>query len=171
MNFIIETERLLLREFDITDAQEMYLMNADPNVLLFTGDEPFKSITEVWQFILQYDQYKKHKMGRYTVLLKETNEYIGWCGLKYQEETGEVDLGYRFKKEKWGRGYATEAALACINYGFDKLKLKRIIGRALKENTTSIKILEKIGMHFEMEVVLHDAPAVVYAIENNQPNS
>lgn len=166
MHFIIETPRLLLREFDITDAQAMFLLNADPEVLMFTGDEPYKSITEVWQFILQYDQYKKYKMGRFTVLLKETNEYVGWCGLKYHAETNEVDLGYRFKREKWGRGYATEAATACLKYGFETLKLKRIIGRALKENTASIKILEKIGMHFEKEVVLHDAPAVVYAINS-----
>jgi RimJ/RimL family protein N-acetyltransferase len=69
-------------------------------------------------------------------------EFLGWCGLKYLFETNEVDLGYRFMKKFWGKGYATEAALACIEYGFATLNLHQIVGRALPGNLASIKVLE-----------------------------
>ena len=124
MNIIIETERLLLHEFNLTDATEMYLLNSDPEVIKFTGDISFKNIEEAEQLIKNYDQYLKYKMGRYSVLLKNTNEYLGCCGLKYLEDTKEIDLGYRFHKKYWGNGYATEASTACLKYGFEILKLK-----------------------------------------------
>ncbi|HKR05112.1 MAG TPA: GNAT family N-acetyltransferase [Bacteroidia bacterium] len=167
MNFIIETERLALREFKLSDANEMFLLNADYDVIKYTGDAPFKSIEEAETLIINYDQYKKYKMGRFTLLLKETGEYLGWCGLKYLEDAKETDIGFRLHKKQWGRGYATEAAAACLQYGFEELKLKKIIGRALKANIASIHVLEKIGMQYEREEILHDGPAVIYATENN----
>ena len=166
MEIFLETPRLLLRPFQLSDATEMILLNSDPDVIKFTGDEPFKNIQEAENLIRNYDQYEKYKMGRLTVLLKETNEYLGWCGLKYLEEANEADLGFRFHKKHWGKGFATESSRACLEYGFQKLKLKKIIGRTLKENTASIKVLEKAGMKFEREEILHGTQAVIYAIEN-----
>lgn len=166
MNFIIETERLVLREFDLSDAKEMFLLNSDNDVIKYTGDTSFKNIEDAEKRIRNYDQYKKYKMGRWTVLTKEANEYLGWCGLKYLEDTKETDIGFRFHKKHWGRGYATESAIACLHYGFENLRLKKIIGRALKLNVASIHVLEKIGMQYEREETLHDGPAVVYSREN-----
>jgi RimJ/RimL family protein N-acetyltransferase len=64
---------------------------------------------------------------------KETDAYLGWCGLKFLDDLQETDIGYRFHKKYWGRGYATESAAACLKYGFEKLNLKKIIGRAMKK--------------------------------------
>jgi RimJ/RimL family protein N-acetyltransferase len=165
MKLILMTERLLLKEFELSDANEMFDLNSDTDVIKFTGDKPFKNIEEAQALITNYDQYEKYKMGRWTVLAKQTNEYLGWCGLKYHEDVKEVDIGFRFHQKYWGRGYATESAAACLKYGFENLNLNRIIGRVLKENMASIKVLEKIGMKLEKEELLHDAPGLIYFIE------
>ncbi len=166
MNFILETERLTLREFELSDAHEMFMLNSDYDVIKYTGDKHFKNVEEAEDLIRKYDQYRKYKLGRWTVLLKETKEYLGWCGLKYLEDESAVDIGFRFHKKHWGRGYATEAAAPCLKYGFENLRLKKIIGRALKANTASIHVLEKIGMKYERDEMLHDGPAVIYSKEN-----
>jgi ribosomal-protein-alanine N-acetyltransferase len=165
MKSIIETKRLHLREFSLNDAKDLFLLNSDPDVIKYTGDNHFKNLEEAQQLIINYDQYEKYKMGRLTVLLKETNEYLGWCGLKYHNESDEVDIGFRFFKKEWGKGYATEAAVACLKYGFETLKLKRIIGRVLKDNIASINVMKKIGMHFEREELLHGMQGFIYSIE------
>jgi|SRR6185436_1907660 len=167
MIIILETERLVLREFDLSDANEMFLLNSDFDVIKYTGDRHFRNLKETENLIRNYDQYKKYKLGRLTVLAKETGEYLGWCGLKFLEDKNAVDIGYRFHKKYWGRGYATEAASVCLKYGFENLRLKKIIGRALKANTASIHVLEKIGMEYERDEILHDGPAVIYSKENN----
>ena len=73
---------------------------------------------------------------------------MGWCGLKYRPELDEVDLGYRYHKAFWGKGYATEAARASLEYGFNEAKLQRIVGRAEHANIGSLKVLEKCGMQY-----------------------
>jgi ribosomal-protein-alanine N-acetyltransferase len=90
-------------------------------------------------------QYTLYNHGRWAVHQKSNLEFIGWCGLKCRPERNEIDLGYRFMKKFWGKGYATEAAFACIQYGFNRLNLQQIIGRALPGNVASIKVLENAG--------------------------
>lgn len=92
---IIETNRLLLREFDPVDASSFYELNKDKLVMLYTGDLPFKSIEESRLLIKNYDAYNVSGYGRWTVIIKETGECLGWCGLKKYPD-GMVDLGYRF---------------------------------------------------------------------------
>ena len=84
--------------------------------------------------------------GRWGVVNRQDEDFIGWCGLNNID--GEIDLGYRFFRSAWGQGFATEAARACIEYGFGTLRLSRIIARALPENIASWKVLEKVGMRF-----------------------
>ena len=147
MRWIIETERLRLREFELTDAKVFFDLNADPEVTRHTGDNAFESIEESEQLIKNYSQYKQHGLGRWTVVSKISNEVLGWCGLKKHSE-GFIDIGFRFLRNEWGKGYATEAAKACLEYGFTNLKLEEIIGRASQDNPASIRVLEKIGMEF-----------------------
>ena len=80
-------------------------------------------------------------------MYKPENKVIGFSGFKYIPELDEVDLGFRFHPEYWGHGLATESALACIEFGFERLNLKRIVALVLPENTASIRVLEKAGMH------------------------
>ena len=166
MKIILETPRLLLREFEITDAESFFLLNSDPDVIRYTGDDAFKNLDEAKTFLENYVPYKRDGYGRWAVTLKETNEFLGWCGLRFIEDTRLIDLGYRFFKKHWNIGYATEAARACIEYGFQKLGMTEIIARAMLENIASIEVMKKIGMTYWKDGECHDEPAVYYKITN-----
>ncbi len=165
MNVILETNRLLLRELTSDDAEDFYRLNLNPNVIRYTGNSAFKSIEEAREFLENYKDYQVNGYGRWAVILKDSNQFLGWCGLKLGEMENETDIGFRFFEEEWNKGYATESANACLHYGFAKLNLKRIIGRAMKENKASLKVLQKIGLKYEKEAELDGKPAVIYTIE------
>ncbi len=150
----IETERLILREILPQDADAMFEMDSDPEVHTYLGNDPVKDIEQInnaIQFIRK--QYVDNGIGRWAVVLKETNEFIGWCGLKYfttaiNNHIHIYDLGYRFNKKYWGKGYATEAAKVCMNYGFDKMNLKEIYAMTDSRNANSNNVLKKLGFIF-----------------------
>lgn len=164
---IFQTNRLIIRDLEPADAQKFYHLNSDPEVLKYTGDRPFNSEQAAFDFLKSYSEnnYKKYNYGRWAVLLSDTREWLGWCGLKFSPENNETDIGYRFFKKYWGNGYATEAAKASIEYGFNELNLNKIVGRAMKDNIASIIVLKKIGMQFEKEFLMDGIyPAVQYSI-------
>lgn len=151
MNVIIETDRLLLRTFTIEDAAMIYQLNLDP----------VKDVNHAKEILEKtiLPQYALYNHGRWAVHVKSgldpvATGFIGWCGLKTRPEMNEVDLGYRFMKNTWGKGYATEAANASLRHGFERLGLKRIVGRALPGNLASIRVLEKCGMIYIGEQVV-----------------
>jgi ribosomal-protein-alanine N-acetyltransferase len=146
---MLETSRLILRPALIEDAQNLFTLNSDPEVVRYTGDASFATLAEAQALIRDrlIPQYQQKKMGRFSVLLKD-GTYLGWCGLKYHPETDEVDLGYRFSKKFWGKGYATESSEVCLMYGFETLNLKRILAKAMPDNIGSIKVIQKLGMTF-----------------------
>jgi [ribosomal protein S5]-alanine N-acetyltransferase len=167
MNIIIETDRLILRTFTIEDATLLYQLNLDPEVIRYTGD-PIKDIAHAKEVLEQIilPQYVLYNHGRWAVHTKPGLEFIGWCGLKARPERNEIDLGYRFIKQAWGKGYATEAAFACIKYGFEKLYLPRIVGRAMPGNLGSLRVLEKCGMAYIGEEVVDNHLARTYEALN-----
>jgi len=167
MNIIIETDRLLLRTFTEHDSPLIYELNNDPDVTRYTHD-PVKDPDHAAEILTKtiLPQYALHNHGRWAVHLKTTLEFLGWCGLKYRSELNEIDLGYRFKRDFWGMGYATEAAYASIKYGFEKLNLKRIVGRAEIENISSWKVLEKCGMTYIGNEEVDGYPVKTYEIYN-----
>ena len=167
MDVVIETDRLLLRRFTEDDAPLLYELNLDPEVIRYTHD-PMTSVEHAKKVLNEVilPQYVLYDHGRWAVHLISNLEFIGWCGLKYLPETNEVDLGYRFMKKFWGNGYATEAALACIEYGFTRSNLRQIVGRALPGNLASIKVLEKCGMKYLHEEVMHGYLHKTYQVIN-----
>ena len=167
MNIVIETERLILRTFTEDDGLLIYELNKDPDVTEYTGD-PVRDIEQACQILEQVilPQYALYNHGRWAVHLKSDFAFIGWCGLKARPERNEIDLGYRFMKSAWGKGLATEAAFACLKYGFEKLNLPRIVGRAMPQNIASLKVLEKCGMKYIGEEVVDDHPAITYEAIN-----
>ncbi|WP_099769076.1 GNAT family N-acetyltransferase [Chryseobacterium sp. 52] len=165
MKKIIETERLLLRELVINDAESFYELNLNPNVIKYTGNLPFATIEEARHFLQHYKDYQKNGYGRWAVINKSDHEFLGWCGLKYDETTGETDIGFRFFEKYWSKGFATESAKACLMYGFEKLNLEKIIGRAMSANIASIRVLEKMGLRFEKDFDFDGYKGVVYTIE------
>lgn len=143
----LTTSRLFLREFSLKDDENLFNLNSDVKVLKHTGDEPFHSIGEARSFIKSYDDYKKNGFGRCAVIIKESNEFIGWCGLKKNPD-GIIDLGFRFFSKHWNNGYATESATAILDYGFNELGLTDIIARTSTNNMSSIKVIQKLGLTF-----------------------
>jgi len=162
MNPILKTPRLYLREFTMADAQLLIDLNSDPEVTRFTGDGPVDA-AEAERVLKEVilPQYA-NKIGRWAVHLNSSGEFIGWCGLKYIESLDEIDLGYRFFKEHWGKGYATESAKAVMDYGLNALRLKQIVGRAAVDNHNSIAVLQKVGLHFKEKGFEHGEEIVKY---------
>lgn len=162
---ILQTGRLILRELTTDDANDFYRLNSDPEVMRYTGDDPFATPEEAEKMLRNYDQYRKYGIGRWAVLEKERNSFIGFCGLKYSADVDEYDIGFRFFKTEWNKGYATEAARACIDYAFNELSLNMIVGRAMKVNEASIKVLTKIGLSYWKDDACGMADGVIYKIE------
>lgn len=165
---ILQTQRLYLREFTIEDATHFYDLNLDPEVIKHTGDEAFKSVEDAKTFLENYDHYQKFQFGRWAVIDQTNEEFLGWCGLKFSPEKDEVDLGFRFFQKHWNKGFAGEAAQACLNYGFNELNLLQIVGRAMKANLASIRVLEKVGMQYLKDFEFDGNKGVIYKIENDE---
>ena len=166
MKMILETPRLFLRKKRIEDAPFLLELNSNPLVIQYTGDVAFKNLKEA-ENIVGYimNQYTQNGYGRLLVIEKATGNYLGWCGLKYHADSKETDIGYRFLQSEWGKGYATEAAKACIEYGFSNLQLTRIIGNAMKQNVASINVFKKLDMIYFDETLIDSIPSVKYEIK------
>lgn len=166
MKIILKTARCYLREMDpILDATNAFELNRDFEVVRYTGDVAFENSAAAKKFLENYKDYERFNMGRWAVIRKLDEVWLGWCGLKYLPDTAEVDLGYRFHQKFWNQGYATETALACIEYGFDKLFIERMVGRAESANIGSIRVLEKCGMKFFKHTNFNGNAGVEYEIK------
>jgi len=151
MKIHFETQDLLVRDFEVTDVQNIYDLDSDPEIHEFLGKKPMKTIEEARQVINSIrNQYVKNGTGRWAIIDKKTNEFIGWTGLKYEtvlrKEFSYYDLGYRIKKKYWGQGIGTKTATESLKYGFQKLDLEEICAAAETNHVASNKILEKIGL-------------------------
>ena len=162
---ILETERTIMRKLTKEDANHFYTLNLDQEVLKYTGDKPFENLQASIDFLTNYDQYEKYGVGRLAVIDKATSEFLGWCGLKFSEDKNEYDIGFRFYKKHWNKGFATETAKKCLDFGFNKLKIEKIVGRAMTENIGSIKVLEKIGMTLKENFDFEGQKGVIYELK------
>jgi len=160
-----KTERLILRELVLTDAPDIFEMDSDPKVHLYLGNKPITTLQQAEDGIRYINkQYSENGIGRWAVVEKTTGECIGWCGLKFfsdMEANGFTDIheiGYRFKKKHWGKGYATEAAKASLNYGFDNMKLDVIYGMTHADNLESQNVFRKLGLNYINDFELDKEP-------------
>ena len=145
---IIETERLTIRSFRMSDIPEYAALVADPEVAKFLGDGSPHSYEQATAYIVDCTRSEAEEgFARYAVILKETRELIGFCGFKKASDC--IDLGWRYARRVWGNGYATEAAVAVLDYGIDTLKLSGIVAESAVENIGSVRVIERIGMRFE----------------------
>lgn len=161
MPFTFETDRLILREWVAGDAEFLFRLNNDPEVIRFTGDTPFKNVGAARKLIDSYDQYTAFGYGRWLCLEKEGGQAVGWCGLKNQ---GFIDLGYRFLRSAWGKGYATESAFGSLEKGFEHFNLTEVIGRVAEGNESSEKVVIKLGMKFTHIDHCHGLPTKHFSL-------
>ncbi len=155
---VLETERLILRQFSEDDAEFILELLNDPSFIQNIGDRKIRSLDGAKVYIRNgpVASYAHHGFGLYLVELKETGESIGMCGLIQRENLDNVDIGYAFLPRFWSRGYAVESASAVKDYARDVIGLKRLVGITTPSNFPSIGVLEKIGMKFEKMIKLSD---------------
>jgi [ribosomal protein S5]-alanine N-acetyltransferase len=161
---ILETERLALREITHSDCADLLAVWGDPEAMrLFprTLDEP--AMREWIDRNLR--RYEESGHGLWAVILKGERRFVGDCGLVVQEVNGveELEVGYHFNRNFWGRGYATEAARGCMDYARDRLGRRRVISMIRPENLPSRRVAERNGLHIEKEVFWRGYPHYVYA--------
>ena len=166
---IIETERLILRRFQLSDDNAMNCVFGDAEVMRFGDGVKTEEEIGAWLVDCIEDYYQQRDFGPWAVVEKNSRSIIGYCGLFYFPDVNgmpEIEIGYRLARSFWGKGYATEAALAVRDYAFDTLGLTRLITMIDPQNVASIRVAEKIGMIYEQDVMFdgYTHPDHVYAI-------
>ena len=156
MEIVIQTERLILRKFTLNDAAFMLELLNTTAWLRFIGDRNVRTIKQAEQYLLDGNikSYQEYGFGFYVVVIKETNESIGICGIKKREGLDDVDIGFGFFPQFMGNGYGYEAASATLDYALNVLKIKRIVAIVDPENVASIGLIKKIGLQFEKMIQL-----------------
>ena len=157
MKFYIETERLILRDLLETDVDGMFELDSNPIVHKYLGNKPIKTKTQAEEAIAFIrKQYEERGIGRFAAIEKESGDFIGWTGIKFNTGDKEVivdkrdfyDIGYRFIPRYWGKGYASESAFASLDFGFKELNIETMSGAAEIGNIASNRVLQKIGLKF-----------------------
>ena len=147
----LNTERLLVREFDTNDAEFILELLNQPSFIQFIGDKGVRSVDDAMNYITTgpIESYQRHGFGLYLVELKDRKVPIGMCGVLKRESLPDPDLGFAFLPEYWGKGYAFEAASAALDQARDFFKLARILAITNPDNDASIKLLATLGFQFE----------------------
>ncbi len=155
MDLVLETERLIMREMRHEDAEALFEMDKNPNVHTYLWQKPYTNIEDIDTYIeMVRNQYKRNNIGRFSTIIKETNELIGWTGIKYIDDhvengnTNFYDYGYRLNEKFWNKGYATEASKAWLNYGFNQMNIKEMNAYTHLDNGASNHVLQKVGFNF-----------------------
>lgn len=150
----IDTGRLILRRFDEGDLEAFYQLCSRPEIIRYAQSEPVASREQALQLMraAPLHDYATHGYGRFACVWKATGDVIGFSGPKYLPEFGETELGYRFFREFWGLGLATEAGRASIDYARDELRLTRLVALVHPDNTASARVLGKLGFAVEKQV-------------------
>ncbi len=148
----ITTARLVLREFVAEDWPEVLAYHRDPRYLRFY---PWTDCTEAEardfvQMFLDQQAERPRRRFQLAIALPDSNRLIGNCGIRRKPENDwEADIGFELAPEHWGRGYATEAALAMVDFGLRELKVHRISSWCIADNTASARVLERVGLRPE----------------------
>ena len=162
----LETEHLVLRPMLETDFDALLRIFTDARVMAAFQHPPFTH--EQMQRWLQRNLDHQNQIGHglFSVILKETGELIGDCGLEQMEDQGAAELGYDFRSDFWNRGYATEAARAVRDYAFHVLQLPQLISLIRVGNVASKRVAEKVGMTLAEEITRYGTQYWRYALKN-----
>jgi RimJ/RimL family protein N-acetyltransferase len=166
VNTILETERLILRKFLPQDENALALVLSDPVTMKHYPAPIDRSGTQQW-IERNLRRYAEDRVGLWAMVLKATGEMIGDCGIIRQHVEGEYlyEIGYHLRRDHWGQGLATEAAVACREWGFANLKVDRLISLIRPENVPSCQVAERNGMTIWKEVEWRGVRTYVYAVE------
>jgi ribosomal-protein-alanine N-acetyltransferase len=167
----IETKRLIIKLPQLADLDDLYALQSDPDVMRYVGTG-VRTREVVQEGLLSNIQHQeKHGFSLGAVYLKETGEFIGRAGLIYlafDDTQPDIEIGYMLHKNCWNNGYATELAQACIQWGFENLKVNKLVAVIQPENEASQRVLEKLGFCYMGRDIYRDTEVALYEIYKNQ---
>jgi len=156
--FTLQTDRLLLEHFSFEDCEFILRLLNEPSFIENIGDKGVRDLEGARAYLRDgpMASYAANGFGLFRVGLKESGDCIGMCGLISREILDDVDIGYGFLPEFWGQGYAFESAAAVMRYGREQLGFKRIVAVVSPGNTSSVKLLQKLGMRQSGKICMAD---------------
>jgi RimJ/RimL family protein N-acetyltransferase len=149
MEVLLETARLTLRRFTAADADNLFELNSDPEVMRFINGGKPTPRAEVSSGILPYllSCYQRFDgLGYWAAQEKASGQFVGWFHLRPRAADGEIELGYRLRRPAWGKGYATEGSRALIRKGFTEFGVQRVVAETMAVNLGSRRVMEKSGL-------------------------
>jgi RimJ/RimL family protein N-acetyltransferase len=153
---VSETTRLQLRHLTLDDASFILELVNDPSWILFIGDRGVRTLAQAVDYLQNgpMASYAENGFGLYLVQRKEDNMRLGMCGLVKRPSLPHIDIGFAFLPQFTGQGYAYEAATAVLHHAHHDLKLSPIVAIVAPDNHRSIKLLQKLGLHFQKMISL-----------------
>jgi ribosomal-protein-alanine N-acetyltransferase len=171
----MHTENLFIRPITLDDAEAYWPLVSLPEVLRYTGEQPLSALDDLRQTLSDgpIRDYEVYGFGRMACIENISGRVVGFSGLKFLEDLQEVDIGYRFLPECWGKGYATESARALMNHGALAYGIDRIVGLVQPANLASARVLKKVGLSFEREIKPGGCASnlALYATPGTGPNN
>lgn len=169
MSLRLDTPRMYLRPFQLDDAPIIYAWVGDSEIQRYLYTGPDLSLEQTVARVQRYMALQEERgFSRWLIFDRATDKPIGDAGLLLMPDGKEVELGYRLDKTWWGQGRATEVAAAWVDYAFGPLNIPALVAFAEPENIGSIRVMEKIGMHFLRKELLYGKIEVVYGIERSE---
>ena len=169
---IMETARLILREYTMDDFDNLYQILSDPETMKHYP-KPYDEKGTIRWLEWSINNYKQYGFGLWAIELKETKEFIGDCGITLQNIDNELlpEIGYHINKKHWKKGYAKEAGLAVLNWGFNNTNYEDFYSYMNNTNVASYSTAASIGMEKIKEYIDEDEFLFVYKITKNKWNS
>ena len=163
---LAKTDRLIIRNWTKDDILAYSKIVSDLDVMRFIGQGTIQSYEEAEKYVNNcFKDIEIKGWARFAVEIKNSNELAGFCGFALYNN--ELDFGWRYAKRFWNKGYGTEAATAVLKLGLEKFKFPRIVCIAYPENKASIRIIERIGMNFEKNIILNNRNVLQFVKLNN----
>lgn len=164
---MLETDRLILRPLEEKDVDAIFAMRSDVEVMRFIREPQNRNESVSWVKLVS-SRWETEQIGFCAVIDKETDKFLGWCGIWKLKETDELEVGYAIEKKFWKKGYATEAAAECLRYAFEKLNADVIVAVALPANAASRRVMEKLGMRYDYTGEFYGRELVHYSITKEE---
>ncbi|MCA1992155.1 MAG: GNAT family N-acetyltransferase [Coleofasciculus sp. S288] len=164
----IETPRLQLRQFTFDDVDDLYCIYSHPDLIKYlSNDKPFQKEHTRAAINSLVKNWQQYRFGIWAVVYKKHEKLIGHCGLRFLENTREIQLSYLLLPSYWGKGLGTEAASSVLSYAFEVVCLDRIVAIAKPENMASRRVMEKVGMKYQEDAYYYDNHVVYYSISRD----
>ena len=166
---VLETERLLLRQFRESDLDDFARMCADPESMRYIGEGRTLNRAEAWRSIAFFlGHWRLRGYGLWAAEEKSTGQFLGRVGLYYPEGWPVLEVGWSIDRQRWGEGFATEGGRAAIRWAFENLDIERLSSVIHPDNAASIRVAEKLGERLLRHDEIAGQPVVIYSIERER---